>query len=454
MSKPRGKKKHELGETPDGTPVLIKDSEVVTMDRDGRSGRLDIRIADRRIAEIAPRLKARLGDRVIAAGGLVAIPGLIQGHVQTCHSILRGQGEGLGLLDWLRDRIWPLEGAMTASDVRAAARSGIAELLLSGTTTILDSGMVQHTDEIFKAAQRLGIRYIGGKMIMDHGQGYPAGLRDTAAGALRESARLCDEWHGKAHDRLRYAFSPRSLLSCSAELLGGCVTEARQRGTIAQIEIAAHPDEVQLLEGRGEQGQVEYLHGLGFTGSDIFMHHAVWLPLKERKLLAETGTRVVHCPAANLQRGGGVARVPDLLADGIQVALGTASGPFDLFAEMRLATLLHRARGEPRALPPATILHLATRGAASALGLSDIGSLEPGHRADLVLLDLERPHSCLPAGELVDRIVLAARGSDVHTVIVDGQVVVEAGQLETADVDNIIKAAKRSAKRLGERVGR
>ncbi len=456
MSKKRRKATRERKQLPGETSLLIKDADVVTMDPDGRIGRLDIRIEGRRIVEVASRLKARLGDEVIAAKGMVAIPGLVQAHVHTCHSLLRNQADGLGLLDWLRARVWPFEGAMTAEDVRDSARLGIAELLLNGTTSVLDTGTVRHGEESFKAAKRLGIRYTGGKLVMDQGQGFPAGLRETTAEALAESARLSDQWHGKSHGRLRYAYTLRSPLTCSTDALRGCADQARARRNLVQIHVASHPDEIELFrsraEGSGGADQVEYLYGLGLTGPDVVLHHGVWLPLKGRKILAETGTRLVHCPARTLQLGGGLARLPELLADGIDVALGTASGRFDGFAEMRLTTLVHRNRGGPGAVPAATVLAMATTYGARALGLSDVGAIRPGHRADIVLLDLNRPHAYPPVDDWISRIVFCARGSDVHTVLVDGKIVVEAGELATADTANILKAAKRSAARLAKRV--
>ncbi|MBI3179079.1 MAG: 5'-deoxyadenosine deaminase [Deltaproteobacteria bacterium] len=440
-----------------GGDLLIRGGWVVAVDVAGSESRLDVRIADGRIAAMAPRLSQRGVERVIDARDMIVMPGLVQAHIHVCQTLFRGQADDMDLLTWLRERIWPLEGALEADDLRAGARLGFAELLLGGTTAILDMGTVRHSDVLFEEALRMGLRYTGGKTIMDHGQGYPVGLRETTEHALAESARLCERWHGRANGRLRYAFSPRFVLSCTEAAMRGVVAEARRRGTVLHTHAAESSEEVALVRERTGMGNVEYLHSLGFSGRDVVLAHGIWLSSEERRLLRETGTHIAHCPSANLKLASGIARVAELLGEGIHVALGAdgaaCNNLLDGFGEMRLAARLHKVHSGPEAVAAGTALRLATRGGAEALGLNDTGSLAVGQRADLVLLDVHRPHLWPHLGSLASRVVYAARASDVHTVVVDGRVIVDAGRLTTGKVATIVRDAQAAAERVAARVG-
>jgi cytosine/adenosine deaminase-related metal-dependent hydrolase len=292
--------------------------------------------------------------------------------------LFRGQPEGLDLLGWLRERIWPLEGAMEKEDLRAACRLGMVELLRGGTTAILDMGVVRHGDVLFEEAKKTGIRYTGGKTIMDQGQGLPRGLRETTEEALAESLRLCDEWHGTSRGRLRCALAPRFALSATAEAHRRCAEEARRRGLLLHTHAAESSEEVALVRERTGLGNVEYLHSLGCLGPELVLAHGIWLSAAERRLLAESNTRLVHCPSANLKLASGTARVPELLSHGILVALGSdgaaCNDNLDGFHEMRMAALLHKVRDGPGAIPAVTALRMATRNGALALGLDDVGT--------------------------------------------------------------------------------
>ena len=437
--------------------ILIKGAEVITMDGAGAVAQLDVKVVEDRIAEMGPRLKSRGASEVIDGKGMVLMPGLVQAHVHLCQTLFRAQADDMQLLQWLQERVWPLEGALTAPEMKASARLAISELLLGGTTTILDMGTVRHTDELFEQAKRMGLRYTGGKAIMDLGQGYPAGLRETTEEAVSESVRLCERWHETSKGRLRYAFSPRFVLSATEEAMRACVKEARARGALLHTHSSENAEEIQLVRSRTGMGNVEYLHSIGFTGPDVLLAHGIWLSLEERKTLAQTKTRIVHCPSSNLKLASGIARVAELLGDGIHLALGAdgaaCSNGLDAFMELRLAALLHKVRGGPEAVPAATALHMATRGGALAMGLNDVGSIEVGHKADVVLVDLQQPHLYPPAGDLVSRVVYSARASDVRTVLIDGKVVVRDGELQTAKLSSVLAAAKKAGADLVSRVG-
>lgn len=434
--------------------LLLTDARIITMDAENHILRGDVRLAEDRITELGTSLAPR-GDEVVRASGMILIPGLVQAHIHLCQTLFRNQAEGLVLLDWLRQRIWPLEAALEAESLRASARLGIAELLLGGTTTILDMGTVRHTDVLFEEALRLGLRYIGGKTIMDEGQGYPQTLRESHDEAIAESVRLCTSWHGKANGRLRYAFSPRFVLSCTAETMRSCVREARARGALLHTHSSENPEEVELVRKTTGMGNVEYLHSLGFTGADVILAHGVWLSAKEVAILRDTRTRIVHCPSSNLKLGSGIAHIPELIEQNVPLALGAdgaaCSNVLDGFMEMRLAGLLHKARGGPCAVSAEQAMRLATSWGAHALGLSDCGAIQPGNKADLVLLDPYRPHLFPEEGDAQARVVFCARASDVHSVWIDGVRVVNEGVLTQASSSRILEDANVAARAVRQR---
>lgn len=435
--------------------TLIRGGTLITVDAEDRVLRADLLIEGGRIARIAPRIPARGVDEVIEAKGRIAIPGFVQCHIHLCQTLFRGLADDLVLLDWLANRIWPLEAALEPKDLQAAARLGIAELLLGGTTAILDMGTVHHTEVLFEEARRMGIRYVGGKCIMDQGRGYPSRLKDSTEAAIAESVELCERYHGSADGRLRYAFSPRFALSSSEEAMRRSVTEARARGALLHTHASENSEEVEIVRERTGMGNFEYLHSIGFAGPDVLIAHGIWLSPTERKLLRESETRIVHCPSANLKLASGIARIPELMQAQVPLALGAdgagCNNTLDAFMEMRLAALLHKVRSGPTAVPAARALRLATADGAKALGLHDCGTLEVGKRADLVLLDLQKPHAMPSTGDPISRVVYSARASDVHTVLVDGRVLVREGALTPLKLKRILRDADEAAARVRDR---
>ncbi len=436
--------------------IVIRGADVITMNERFDVAKLDVAIDGGRITAVATKLPTRGADMVIDAKGLVLMPGFVQCHIHLCQTLFRAQADDMVLLDWLRERIWPMEGALEREDMSAAARLGLAELLLSGTTGILDMGTVRHADVLFEEAARSGIRYVGGKCLMDVGQGYPAGLRETTESAIDESVTLCERWHGTADNRLRYAFSPRFALSCSEHAMKMCAANARTHGAMLHTHASENAEEIELVRERSGKSNIEYLHSLGLTGPDVVLAHGVWLSAEERRILRDTKTRLAHCPSSNLKLASGIARVDELLAMDIHVALGAdgaaCNNGLDAFMEMRLAAVLHKVRGGPTAIPARTALHMATRAGSQALGVEDGGVIAPGMRADMILLDLHKPHVYPNVGDLVSRVVYSSRPTDVHTSIIDGRVVVREGELLTFDVKKALRDAKAAALRIQKRV--
>ena len=416
----------------------------------------DILVEQGRIAALSRRTgkhrKALTKPRVIDCTGLVIIPGLVQAHIHLCQTLFRGLADDLALEDWLAKRIWPLEAAHTEETVYWSALLGAAELLLGGTTAILDMETVRHTGAAFRALEVIGLRATAGKCLMD-ADSNPAGLREPTDRALRDAADLCARWHGAAQGRLRYCFAPRFVPSCTGPLLRAVSDLADRAGAVIHTHAAETPLELELVKRATGRDEIAYLDSMGIAGARAALAHCVWADREAIGLLARAGTNVVHCPSSNLKLGSGIAPIPEMLAAGCRVALGADGAPcnnrLDGFEEMRLAALIQKPRLGPQALPAARVLEIATLGGARALGLEhEIGSIELGKRADLVVLDLSGPHGQPEDSDLVSRIVYSARAADVRHVMVDGRVVVRDGRLKTVDWEEIRREANRAAKRL------
>ena len=438
-------------------PLLLKGARVVTMDPERRILDADVAVRDGKIEVVGPKGGRSDGRTVIDCKGLIVLPGLVQAHIHLCQTLFRGLADDLALEEWLAKRIWPLEAAHTEESVYWSAMLGAAELLLGGTTAILDMETVRHTGAAFEALESIGLRATAGKCLMDAASN-PASLREPTERALQESADLCTKWHGAAAGRLRYCFAPRFAPSCTGPLLRAVSDLAERAGAVIHTHAAETPLELQMVKQETGQDELAYLDSVGISGTHAALAHCVWVDKEGIARLSRQGTNVVHCPSSNLKLGSGVAPVPEMLAAGCRVGLGADGAPcnnrLDAFEEMRAAALIQKPRLGPESLPAAQVLELATLGGARALGLeTEIGSIEVGKRADLVVLDLEGMHTQPAEADLISRIVYSARASDVRHVLVDGRVVVRDGVLKTAEVEEIRRAANAQARRLRRAVG-
>lgn len=438
--------------------ILLTNGTVVTMNR-GREvlANADVLVQDGRIARIGRNLKVRGARRVLDVTGQVVLPGFIHGHLHACQTLFRNRADGLELLDWLRERIWPFEAAHDAASLRASADLTFAELIQSGATGALDMGTAHHYDAVFESARDCGFRLTGGKAMMDAGEGLPAGLRETTEGSLAESLALLERWHGTHEGRLRYAFAPRFVLSCSEKLMREVARLAREKGVRIHTHASENPTECEVVRQRTGQDNVAYFHALGMTGPHVTLAHCVWLSAEERRILKETGTVVCHCPSSNLKLASGIAEVPELVDAGVHVCLGADGAPcnnnLDMFMEMRLAALVHKPRKGPLSMPPMRVLEMATLEGARALGLeNEVGSLEEGKRADITVVDLRGVHASPSAPEdVLSPLVYAGRATDVVHVLIEGRPVLKDRQLLTLDGPAVAENARKQAARVAKR---
>jgi 5-methylthioadenosine/S-adenosylhomocysteine deaminase len=432
--------------------ILIKNGYFITMDADDRRFYGDIYIDGNLIKEIAPQIE-KVADKVIDATDMLVLPGFVQSHIHLCQSLLRGQADDQPLMDWL-DTITSLEFRHTPETLYASARIGIAEMIKSGTTSVIDMGTLHHQDSVFEAIDESGIRAQAGKAMMDLTENLPPLLRESTEDSLKNSIDYMHKWHGKADGRIRYGFAPRWQLWNTTELLQTIKYEADNNPGVG---IHGHAGEIEyeieaMIQQTGMRNLI-YLESIGVVGPNVQMAHCIWLNDDEHRVMADTGTHALHCPCCNTKLGSGIARVPEMLKKGINVALGSDGAPsnnnLDMFIEMRLASMIHKYRLGAEAMPAEDVLRMATMSGAKAIGMGDrIGSLEEGKIADIIILDdgglYAAPMRSFDEDDVVKRLVSSYQSASVQTSIIDGRVVMQDRQLLTMDEFEILADGKKA----------
>ena len=419
----------------------------------GAVGVIDGRIAFAGEIPAAHRETA-FGETIDACGGYL-LPGFIQTHIHLCQTLFRTLADDLPLLDWLRARVWPLEAAHDPVTLAVSARLAAAELLKGGTTTALTMETVHDTNAVFEALAPTGLRATVGKCLMDADDQAPARLQEEAGAALAESLALHRAWHGAESGRLRVALAPRFAVSCSRELLERVAQTADAHGLLVHTHASENREEVEVVRRISGMSNLDYLASTGLATDRLCAAHCVWVTDAEQGMMAERGVKVMHCPGSNLKLGSGIAPIADMRRRGIVVSLGAdgaaCNNTLDMFHEMRLAATLQAVRYAPGTLTARDALWMATRDGARTLGLEDeIGSIEAGKKADLVLLRANRLHHA-PDTDPYSTIVYAARPDDVRCTWVDGVSLVRDGRLIREDEEALVAMAQQAARTLAAR---
>jgi cytosine/adenosine deaminase-related metal-dependent hydrolase len=397
-------------------------------------------------------------DEQIDARGCIVVPGFVQAHVHLCQTLFRGLADDQDVIDWLRERVWPLERGHDAASMRASCELGIAELLLGGTTSVLSMESIAHTAESYAAAERMGIRATIGKALMDRWEPGTEMVGESTDQAWDDQVALMERWHGAGDGRVRVALSPRGPRNATPEMWRRCVELADAADLRLHTHVDENHDQAARFGATDEGRDVVALRWWGALNERLVMAHCVWLDEQERDLVRRHGPHVCHCPSANLKLASGIAPIPELLADGVNVALGAdgaaCNNRLDQFEEMRLAALVHKPRCGPRSMPAGTVLEMATMGGARALGIDhEVGSIEVGKQADLVVVDTAGAHVRPGPGSRPEvRLVYGARAGDVRDVFVAGRPVVRDRRLLTADLAEVVAEADEQRTALLSRV--
>ena len=446
---------HGLLITVDPQRRIISDGAMVV--QEGRFVAIDKTATLRERFPMEPRVDLR---------GRVVTPGLVNAHVHLAQAMIRGCADDMELIDWLGKRVWVLQGNYSEEDGRASAELCLLEMLKSGTTAFVESLLAERYgfSGIAEVVLRSGIRAALAKVVMDVGtyatksSWMHPGMVEDRETSLKNTLAMYDEWNGAGNGRLAVWFGPRTPGGVTPELYREITALARERNMGVTVHLAEVASDRKFLREAYGMSPAEYAESVGLVGPRTLLVHAVWMEPIDIEILARTHTNIAHNPASNAKLASGIAPIPQMLTAGVNVALGTDGGPsdntYDMVRDMRLASYLHKAKTlDPLATPAESVLEMATINGARALGWeTEIGSLEVGKQADFVVFDFDKPH-LTPSINPVSTLVCAATGSDVDTVVIAGQVVVEHGRCLTLDEERVVREARIRAADLWKRAG-
>lgn len=419
-------------------------------------------IEDDRIARIGPAASIPESnvDTVIDARGQVVLPGLVNAHTHTGYYIMRGLGMDRILLEWLQETVWPWLMAMDQEDAYVASMTGYVECLRSGTTTLIDNQNYptyhkQHYDAAARAAMASGMRVVFACGFSDIRFVSPPDFIDTPEAIEAECRRMIDAWHGKG--LIQVVVSPINLLYCSTESIRRALGVMKDTGVGMHTHVAESKKEYQAMVDRLGGGYIEAYDQVGALSDSFQSVHSVWISDREIELLAKAHASVVYNPTANMLLASGIAPVTKLQKAGVNVALGTdnPNNNNDMLEAMKFAGLLQKVGTlDPLAAPAADVLEMATINGARALKMDDrIGSLEVGKQADIILVDMRRPHNA-PVHDPVAALVYSAQGADVTHVMVAGDLRVRDGQVTFLDECALVNDVQERAEACAARVRR
>jgi cytosine/adenosine deaminase-related metal-dependent hydrolase len=412
-------------------------------------------VRDGRIAAVGGGPEPEAEDR-LDLGGAVVTPGLVNTHHHLYQTLTRARAQDATLWEWLVE-LYPVWAGLDAEAEYAAARTGLAELALSGCSTVFDHhyvfprGRTGILEAEVQAARELGLRFVASRGSMDLGASQgglpPDSLVESIDEILADSERVADLADG---DLLQIAIAPCSPFSVTRQLMEESAALARRLGLRLHTHLAETAEEDAFCRERYGCTPVEYLADVGWLAGDVWCAHCVHVGVDDLARFAEHGVGVAHCPASNLRLGAGVAPVREMLDAGVHVGLGVDGSASnergDLFHEVKQALLVARGRGGPRALTAREALRLGTRGGAAVLGRDDIGSLAPGKRADIAVWRIDGLELA-GADDPVAGLVLSGPHR-VDRLYVGGAAVVRDGHLVRADEAEIAREQRAQAKRL------
>lgn len=394
--------------------------------------------------EKVERFKA---DRILNGRHRLVMPGLVNAHTHAGMTLLRNSADDLPLEKWLFDRIFPIEARLTEEDIYRGTMLGIAEMLKFGTTAFAD--MYLHMDAVAQAVCETGIRANLSRSPRD----FTSGDHREVLDATEKCAGYFRTWHGKGNGRVRVYVEVHSTYLFDRDSLQGAAQLAKELDTGIHIHLLETEKEKETSRKKYGMSPVEICKETGILDVPVIAAHCVHLTDTDMDLIRQQDVHVIHNPTSNLKLGSGIARIPEMLERGIPVALGTdgaaSNNNLNLFEEMHLAALIHKGTlMDPELLGAGQVLHMATVAGAKALGFGEsTGCIREGMQADLILLDIDKPHFH-PMSDPLSAVVYSAQASDVDTVLVDGAILMEGRELTTIDEEKVKFQVRETAKRI------
>lgn len=424
--------------------TLIKNIDLLAMNgKEEVIKNTNIYIEEDKIAHIGEIKDNMNVEREIDGKNKIAMPGLVNGHTHIGMSLLRNYADDLPLHEWLNNKIWPIEANLRGEDVYWGSLLSMVEMIESGTTSFCD--MYFFMDRVGQALEMSGMRGILTRGLIEE----PDGSQEK----LDETKELYNKWHGKGNGRIKVMVAPHAPYTCSTDFLNKTLDLARDLNTGIHIHLSETKKEVEdSLKDHGKT-PIKYVYDLGLLDFHTIGAHCVHVNDDDIELLREKGVFPVNNPTSNFKLASGFAPIDKMLKEGITVALGTdgssSNNNLNMFEEMHLAAIVNKAVNQDAiSVPGIKVLEMATINGAKALDWEDeIGSIEVGKKADLILIDTDKSH-LYPRHNIISALTYSAQGSDVDTVIVDGKILMEKRQLKTLDVEKIKYMAEKKAKDL------
>jgi 5-methylthioadenosine/S-adenosylhomocysteine deaminase len=424
--------------------LLIRNAYVITVTGTEFVG--DIAVDGARISHVGPTGSVPEGfepDETIDATAKAATPGLVNCHTHAAMTLFRGYADDLPLMEWLTQKVWPIEAKLTGDDIYWGSLLAGLEMLKSGTTTFADQYF--EMDRVAQAVEEIGLRASLCRGLI--------GVAPRADQVLAESLEFVRAWHGAAGGRITAMLGPHAPYTCPPAYLEKVLAAADELGVGLHIHLAETRTEIEQIKQEYGCSPIELMERINLFERPVLAAHCVHLSETDIEILARRGVGVAHNPQSNMKLGSGIAPVARMLAAGVNVGIGTdgaaSNNDLNMVEEMRTAALLQKvALEDPTVLPAGRALEMATVGGARALGLDgEIGTLEMGKRADIVLWNLNQAHLS-PAHNLQAHLVYSASRADVDTVIVNGRVLMRDRRVLTVDEERVLREAGRCARRL------
>ncbi|GFN34301.1 amidohydrolase [Tepidimicrobium xylanilyticum] len=427
--------------------ILIKNVTVVPMNsKDEVLEDTNIYIEGDRIISIGELKENFKIDKTIDGKNKVAMPGLINAHTHIGMSLLRNYADDLPLHEWLNDKIWPIEAKLTGDDVYWGSLLSMVEMIQSGTTAFCD--MYFFMDQVGKGIEEAGIRGVLTRGIIEE--------KGQEIEKLDDTRRLYKSWHGNANGRIKVMVAPHAPYTCSPKYLEDIMDLAYELNTGIHIHLSETKKEVEDSFKTYGKSPIKHVYDLGLFKLPTIAAHCVHVDEEDIKILKDNNVSPVNNPSSNLKLASGFAPVDQMLKSGINVCLGTdgssSNNNLNMFEEIHLASIVNKAVNmDAVSVPAITALEMATiNGAKALLWDEEIGSIEVGKKADIILIDMYKSH-LYPRHNIISALAYSVQGSDVDTVIVDGNIIMENREIKTLDVEKIIFNAEKVAKDLVNR---
>lgn len=429
--------------------ILIKNALILSPNTNFEN-KQSILIKDNLIAEISSQIDESNASKIIDATGKIVIPGLINTHTHLSMTLFRGLADDLSLDSWLNDHIWPMEANLNGDFCYIGALLGAVELIKSGTTTFSD--MYFYMEDVARAIDEAGIRAVLSYGMIDFGD------EEKRKNEIKANLELFEACDGMADGRIKVFFGPHSPYTASEELLIKVRELADEYNMGIHIHVSETQKEIEDVSSQKGLRPFEYLDKIGFLGPDVVAAHSVWLSDNEIEIIKKNNVKISHNPCSNMKLASGVAPVSKLIENDICVSIGTdgasSNNNLDLIEELKTASLLQKVSTlDPKVLNSDEAIAMGTIKGAEALGLeSEIGSIEVGKKADIVLIDTNSANMVPDSSSLSSNIIYSANGSNVDTTICDGKILMENKKLIILDEEEIYAKARKAIKELKEAI--